>query len=60
MTCNRLSPFILVIFSVTLLNFQASLAQQAVPPEVLAYADLVLYNGPVLSADDQFSIFQAS
>ncbi len=59
MTCNRLSPFILVIFSVTLLNFQASLAQQALPPEVLAYADMVLYNGKVLSADDQFSIFQA-
>ncbi len=27
-------------------------AQQDLPPEVLAYADLILYNGKILTADD--------
>jgi len=34
-------------------------AQQDIPPEVLAYADKILYNGKVLSADDQFTIGEA-
>ncbi len=29
------------------------------PPEVLAYADLVFYNGKILTADEQFTIVQA-
>ncbi len=32
---------------------------QALPPEVVRYADLVLYNGQVLVADDAFTIGQA-
>jgi len=32
---------------------------QGVPPEVLHYADTVLYNGKVVTADEKFSIAQA-
>ncbi len=34
-------------------------AQQALPPEVIAYADVVLHNGKILTADDRFTIVQA-
>ncbi|MBI3940035.1 MAG: amidohydrolase family protein [Acidobacteria bacterium] len=34
--------------------------QQDLPAEVLAYADTVLYNGKVLTADDKFTIAQAA
>ncbi|MCH8321207.1 MAG: amidohydrolase family protein, partial [Acidobacteria bacterium] len=33
--------------------------QQVYPPELLAYADTVLYNGKILTADDQFTMAQA-
>ncbi len=33
--------------------------QQNIDPRVLAYADMVLYNGKVLTADDQFTMVQA-
>ncbi len=33
--------------------------QQDLPPEVVAYADLVLYNGKVLTADDKFTTAEA-
>ena len=33
--------------------------QPSVPPEVLAYADIVLYNGQVLTVDDDFTIAEA-
>ena len=33
--------------------------QLSVPPEVLAYADIVLYNGQVLTVDDDFTIAEA-
>ena len=36
---------------------QQALAE--LPPEVLAYADTVLFNGKVLTADDQFSVAEA-
>ena len=29
------------------------------PPEVIAYADLVFYNGSILTADEEFTIVQA-
>lgn len=32
---------------------------QSLPPKVLSYADLVLYNGQVLTVDDSFRIAQA-
>ena len=35
-------------------------AQQAgLPPEVIAYADIVLYNGKILTADEKFSTAEA-
>ncbi len=34
-------------------------AQQDIDPRVLAYADIVLYNGKILTADDDFTIVQA-
>ena len=34
-------------------------AQQDIDPRVLAYADMVLYNGKILTADDNFTIVQA-
>ena len=36
----------------------ALIAQQALPPEVLRYADKILYNGKILTADDQFTMAQ--
>ena len=30
-----------------------------IPPEILHYADVVLYNGKILTADDSFTIAQA-
>ncbi len=32
---------------------------QSLPPEVLAYADVVLYNGKILTVDEQFTIVEA-
>ncbi len=37
----------------------AAQAQESLPPEVVAYADWVLYNGKVLTADDRFTVAQA-
>ena len=34
-------------------------AQQGIDPRVLAYADMVLYNGKILTADDDFTVVQA-
>ena len=34
-------------------------AQQGIDPRVLAYADMVLYNGKILTADDDFTMVQA-
>ena len=34
-------------------------AQQNIDPRLLAYADMVLYNGKVLTADDEFTIVEA-
>ncbi len=36
-----------------------ALAQEAPPPEILAYADLILHNGKVLTADDSFTVGDA-
>ena len=39
-------------------NLQAQSAQD-LPEEVIAYADLVFYNGKILTADEQFTIVEA-
>ena len=48
---------------ILVLMFAAALQAQSpssLPPEVLAYADLVLYNGKILTADEQFTVVQAA
>ncbi|MBI3939828.1 MAG: amidohydrolase family protein [Acidobacteria bacterium] len=41
------------------LGIDSGLQAQDFPPEVLAYADLVLYNGKILTVDEKFTIAQA-
>ncbi|MBI3940069.1 MAG: amidohydrolase family protein [Acidobacteria bacterium] len=48
-----------VMLSVMLCTLPGLQAQQDLPVQVLHYADLVLYNGKVLTADDKFTIAQA-
>ncbi len=40
-------------------RYRAEAQQSEVPPEVLHYADTVIYNGKVMTADKNFSIAQA-
>ncbi|HWP56845.1 MAG TPA: amidohydrolase family protein [Candidatus Acidoferrales bacterium] len=53
----------LKIFSLTtLIAVQlaaGALGAQSLPPEVISYADTVLYNGKILTVDSQFTIVQA-
>ena len=39
--------------------FQARAQQSNLPPEVLHYADTVLYNGKILTADQNFTVVKA-
>ncbi len=49
-----------VLVTVVILGLGSARAQQRdLPQEVIAYADLVLYNGKVLTADDDFTIVEA-
>ena len=50
----------MVLITVSILGLGSVRAQQQdLPQEVIAYADLVLYNGKVLTADDDFTIVEA-
>ena len=50
----------MVLITLAILGLGSTRAQQQdLPQEVIAYADLVLYNGKVLTADDDFTIFEA-
>ena len=44
---------------VLLLPFYRADAQKPLPPEIVAYADSILYNGKILTADAEFSSAQA-
>ncbi len=44
---------------VVVLCVKVMAGQQVYPPELFAYADTVLYNGKILTADDQFTMAQA-
>ena len=46
------------LFSVLLAGTHWAVPQN-LPPEIIAYADLVVYNGKVLTADEQFTIAEA-
>jgi predicted amidohydrolase YtcJ len=54
-----LATFTLAFLTLPFLTPMAPATAQNLPPEVLAYADVVLYNGPVLTVDEKFSIAQA-
>jgi len=57
---KRHFPLIAIVCIVLILVSGSGVrAQQDLPPEVLAYADMVLYNGKVLMADDKFTIVEA-
>jgi len=47
----------LIIFSSS--NVKPSVQREDLPPEVIAYPDMVLYNGTVLSADEKFTTAEA-
>jgi hypothetical protein len=57
MKTHRFFSF-LILFLVFAGTIQGQSAQ-SLPPEVIAYADLVFYNGKVLTADEQFTIVEA-
>src|SRR5438552_598934 len=40
-------------------RYRAEAQQAEVPPEVLHYADTIVYNGKVMTADKNFSVAQA-
>ncbi|MBI4481435.1 MAG: amidohydrolase family protein [Acidobacteria bacterium] len=47
------------LFALLCWTVRGQTAAQDLPPEVLAYADLVLYNGKVITADQKFSVAEA-
>ena len=48
--------FFLILLFAGIIQAQSA---QSLPPEVIAYADLVFYNGQILTADEQFTVAQA-
>ncbi len=58
---QHISKYFYGLFLVVCLGATAGIgwAQQSLPPEVLAYADIVLYNGKILTVDEQFTIVEA-
>ena len=54
---HRFLSFLSLVFVFTA-NLQAQSAQ-SLPPEIIAYADLVFYNGKILTADEQFTTVEA-
>lgn len=40
-------------------SYLLATSQESIPTEVLAYADIVFYNGRILTVDDEFSVAQA-
>lgn len=50
--------FLLLCLGSTVISGWAQSAQ-SLPPEVIAYADMVFYNGKILTADEQFTIVEA-
>jgi predicted amidohydrolase YtcJ len=56
---SRLGIFISAFVGLLIAASSASAQTAAPPPEVLAYADIVFYNGSVVTVDEKFSIAQA-
>ncbi|MBI3939582.1 MAG: amidohydrolase family protein [Acidobacteria bacterium] len=59
MSRNDKVSFGLILWMGLLAILPAALHAQDIAPEVLAYADIILYNGKVLTVDEKFSISQA-
>ncbi|MEE2838933.1 MAG: amidohydrolase family protein, partial [Acidobacteriota bacterium] len=55
----RRKPFHMCLMIALLPSFVGAVWAQDLPPEVIAYADLVLYNGKVLTADEAFTTVEA-
>ncbi|OGQ52225.1 MAG: hypothetical protein A3J24_09605 [Deltaproteobacteria bacterium RIFCSPLOWO2_02_FULL_53_8] len=52
--------FIAVLLLAGLGPWHVAIAQQtSLPPEIIHYADIVLYNGNILTADDNFTVAEA-
>ena len=57
---GRLGSLVLLgIASLPLGGSHLRAQQPNLPPEVIAYADTILYNGKILTADDAFTIVEA-
>ncbi|MEA2953685.1 MAG: hypothetical protein QOJ96_3205, partial [Alphaproteobacteria bacterium] len=56
---SRLGSFMSAFAGFLIAAASASAQTAAPPPEVLAYADIVFYNGSVVTVDEKFSIAQA-
>ena len=50
---------LVLLVAVSLAISQGVLGAQQLPPEVVAYADMIFYNGKVLTADEHFTVAQA-
>ena len=48
-----------ILLGLLLSSWGVEAQQGSMPPEILAYADLIVYNGKVLTVDDEFSTDQA-
>ncbi len=48
-----------LVFAILAFLFSVPASAQNIPPEVLAYPELILYNGSVITVDEKFSIAQA-
>ena len=56
---NRTVQFWAFALSVWMITGVGEAQQGGLPPEVIAYADMVLYNGKIITADDQESVVSA-
>lgn len=61
LTTGRLSAALVLTVGITACfgSLPLRAQQQEIPPEVLAYADMTLFNGKVLTADDEFTVAEA-
>ena len=58
MTEKRSLTIAIIVLSLLVICDHAQ-AQQSVPPELIAYPEMVLHNGKILTADDNFAVVQA-
>ncbi len=60
MNVRCLVCMVTALLAVAWVDLDAAGAQQPnLPPEIIAYADTILYNGKILTADDKFTVAEA-